>query len=263
VRILWQGFTDPATQSVYTDRLKAFLNEVADPGTEFDFRGVSPPDRYIHRLTEWRCAMQAIGNLLDAQDEGFDGVILGHFQDAGLWEARGALEIPIVGLGESSLLHACTLGATIGLVTIHPTFIAWHAEQVRQYQLGDRVVGVRAMETSVDLWMRAFGGDEAAYGEVRRRFEEEVRPLAEAGAEVIIPAGGLPALLFAEKETPEIDGAIVLNCSLVAAKQAELAVKLRRINGTGPSRAGAFARAPVEALEEFRTLVGSRAPAPS
>ena len=262
MRILWQGFTDPAVHSTYTDRLRAYLNAIADPGTEFEFRGVSPPDRYLHRLTEWRCAMQAIAGMLEAEAEGFDAVILGHFQDAGLWEARGALEIPVVGLGESSMLHACTLGGRIGLVTIHPTFIPWHEEQVRHYQLQHRVVGVRAMETTVDLWMQAFAGGDA-YDEVRRQFEERARPLVEQGVEVIVPAGGLPALLFGEAETLTIDGAVVLNASAVAAKHAELAVKLRRINGTRPSRASTFARAPGEALEELRQLVGTATPAPS
>jgi allantoin racemase len=249
MRIVWQGFTDPAVHSPYTDRLQAYLNEVADPGTEFVFMGVSPPDRYVNRLTELRCAVQALRNMLEREDE-FDGMILGHFQDAGLWEARAALDLPVVGLGESSMLHACTLGYRIGLITIHPTFIGWHEEQVRRYGLWERVVAVRAMETTPELYMRAFEESDAAR-DVRAQFEEQARPLVQAGVEVLIPAGGLPALLFARDGLDEIDGAVVMNPTLVAAKHAELAVRLRQANGTGPSRSGAFMRAPDEARQEF------------
>jgi allantoin racemase len=249
MRIIWQGFTDPSVHRPYTDRLQAYLTEVADPGTEFVFMGVSPPDRYVNRLTELRCAVQALGNMLAREDE-FDGMILGHFQDAGLWEARAALDIPVVGLGETSMLHACTLGYRVGLITIHPTFIGWHEEQVRRYGLWERVVAVRAMETTPEVFMRAFEEADAA-ADVRAQFEQQARPLVEAGVEVLIPAGGLPALLFARDGLDEVDGAVILNPTLVVAKQAELAVRLRRANGTRPSRSGVFMRAPDEARREF------------
>ena len=253
MRILWQGFTDPAVHSSYTDRLRAYLNAIADPGTEFEFRGVSPPDRYLHRLTEWRCAMQAIAGMLEAEAEGFDAVILGHFQDAGLWEARGALEIPVVGLGESSMLHACTLGWRIGLITIDPTFVAWHEEQVRQYGLERRVVGVRAMQTSVDLYMRAFE-EEAAYQEVKRQFEEEARPLVEQGVEVLIPAGGFAALLLCGRGAYDVDGAVVVNASAIVAKHAEMAVKLRRANGITTGGRSTFMKPSQDAVRELLEL---------
>ena len=249
MRILWQGFTDPVVHEPYVRRLTDYLSAIADPGTEFEFSGVSPPDRYVHRITELRCSVQALRKMIEREDE-FDGMILGHFQDAGLWEARAALGLPVVGLGEGALLHACTLGWRIGLITIDPVFVRWHEEQVRQYGLETRVVGVRAMRTSVELYMRAFEEREA-YDEVRRQFEQQARPLVEAGVEVLVPAGGLPALLLGRTEMLAIDGAVVLNATLVAAKQAELAVKLRRANGTGPSRASTFARPSAEAVEEF------------
>ena len=248
MRILWQGFTHPAVHGAYIARLTDYLAAVADPGTEFEFAGVWPPDRHVHRMSELRCAVQAVRSMIEREDE-FDGMILGHFQDAGLWDARAALDLPVVGLGESAMLHACTLGWRIGLITIDPIFVRWHEEQVRQYGLETRVVGVRAMRTSVDLYMRAFE-QEDAYQEVRRQFEQQARPLVDAGVEVLVPAGGLPALLLAREELT-IDGAVVLNATLVVAKQAEVAVKLRRANGTAPSRASTFAKPSREAVEEF------------
>lgn len=258
MRILWQGFVDPVAHHAYADRLVGYLEELAGPETEFEMRGLRPPDQHLHRITEFRCAAHAVAAVIQAEDDGFDAAIIGHFQDSGLYEARAAVDIPVVGLGETSMLHACTLGHRIGLITISPTFIPWHEEQVLRYRLEHRVVAVRAMETPVDLYMRAFEGGEA-YQDVRRQFEAHAAELAREGVEVIIPAGGLPALLFRDERAFAVEGAVVLNPTPVAAKQAETAVALRRLNGTGPSRATTFALPSAEARAEYLDQMGGHA----
>lgn len=255
MRILWQGFVDPVAQRPYVERLVEYLNLVADEGSEFAFVGLSPPDLHLHRLTETRCAVHAVRGVIGAAREGFDAVILGHFQDAGLWEARAAVDVPVVGLGETAMLHACTLGARVGLVTISPTFTPWHEEQIVRYRLTERVVGVQAMDTPVELYMRALT-ERDAYAEISAQFVAACAPLLHTGVEVIVPAGGLPALLFRDERDFALDGAVVLNPTTLAAKQAELAVKLRRIDGTGPSRRSTFALPGEAALAEYLELVG-------
>jgi allantoin racemase len=252
-QIVWQGFTDPIANKPYVDRLVAYLNEIADPGYEFGFSGITPPDYYVHRLTELRCSVQALAGAIELERSGVDGIILGHFQDAGLWDLRSTLSIPIVGLGESSILWACQLGYRFGLITIHPNFKEWHEQQIRGYSLDGRCAGVRAMSTSVDLFMKAFEGDDDAAGDVESQFETLGRELVAAGAEVLIPAGGLPALLLGTRNAYTVDGAVVLNANGIAAKQAEVAVKMRAISGSGPSRIGTFRQASAEAIEEFVT----------
>ncbi len=253
-RIVWQGFTSPVANKPYVDRLVAYLDEIADPGFEFAFSGIDPPDVHVHRLTELRCSAQALVAAIELEREGVDGIVFGHFQDAGLWELRSALSIPVVGLGESSLLYSCQLGFRFGLITIHPNFVEWHEEQLRRYALAGRCAGVRAMATSVELYMRAFAGDEEAAASVETQFEQLGRELAAAGAEVLIPAGGLPALLLGTRHGYAVDGAVVLNANAIAAKLAEVAVKMRAISGTEPCRTGTFRRPPAEAIDEFVTL---------
>src|SRR6185295_16688903 len=113
-----------------------------------------------------------------------------------------------------------------------------------------RAVGVRAIDTQVASYVRAFEDDEA-YRQVKADFELQARPLVDAGAEVIIPAGGLPMLLFAREESFTIDGAVVLNGIATVAVAAEAALKLRRLTGAAVSRRGTFAKAPAEAIDEF------------
>src|SRR5262245_30631358 len=59
-RIWYQSFVDPAEQASYIDRLGARLRRLLSPGIAVDVHGISPPDRFFHPLTEFRCAEQTI-----------------------------------------------------------------------------------------------------------------------------------------------------------------------------------------------------------
>jgi hypothetical protein len=98
--------------------------------------------------------------------------------------------------------------------------------------------------------MRAFT-DEASYVRVRTEFVEQVRPLIATGAEVVLPAGGLPMLLFARECPFVIDGALVLNGIAVAAKATEMALALHRLTGAVVSRRGTYAKASTACVEEY------------
>jgi Asp/Glu/hydantoin racemase len=249
-RIWYQSFVDPHEQRPYILRLQERLGECAAPGITFEVHGVSPPDRYLSPLTEFRCAGQVIRNAIQAQEQGYDAFVIGHFQEPGLVECRCALDIPVVGLGEATMLHACTLGRAFGLVTINPVFIPWHRDQIARMGLDRRLAGVRAVDTQVDTYTCAFE-NEQAYREVKEAFCRQALPLIEAGAEVIIPAGGLPMLLLAREVGLKVREAVVLNGIAVVAAAAEAALKLFRQTGVAVSRQGTFARAPAEAIQEF------------
>ncbi|HEX4032831.1 MAG TPA: aspartate/glutamate racemase family protein [Solirubrobacteraceae bacterium] len=251
MRIVWQSFVDPGVHVDYFALLRGQLEASADPGVTIDVIGIDPPDRDLHRLTETRCASRAIANAIAAEREGADAFAIGHFQDSGLLEARSSVAIPVLGLGETTMLHACTLGFRIGLVTIDPYFIPWHVDQVARYGLRERVVGVRAMRSfAVEDYVRACADDDT-FGAICGAFEEAAAPLIEAGADVLIPAGGLPALVLARRAGLEIDGAVVLNGVPVLAKLAEAAVRLGALGLPVASRRAAFALPSERARDEF------------
>ena len=150
------------------------------------------------------------------------------------------------------MLYACTLGQKIGLVTINPLFIPMHEEQIERYGLGRRIVSVKAIEADPALLVRAFR-DKRTYQMVLRQFQQQVSPLVNAGVEVIIPAGGLPSLLFSRIKNFTVGNAVVLNCIAVLAKMTEAAVSLNRLNGTEASRLSTFRKPSAKALREFLT----------
>lgn len=252
MRIWYQSYVDAGTAGPYWDRLREHLATLVDPGTTVDIKGISPPDGYAHPIVEFRCAREVICNAITAEREGYDAFVIGHFQDAGLYEARSVVDIPVISLGESSMLYACQLGQRTGLVTINTRYISWFAHQIHKYGLERRVTGVHAMSFQPGQILKAYASTELA-DEVEALFAEQARPLVAAGCDVLIPAGGIPMLLFSSIENHNIDGAPVINGIPIAVKMAEMSVKLRRLNGQTVSRVSDYTKAPPEIIEEFLT----------
>ena len=188
-RIWYQSFVHPIEQAPYIDRLQGLLDASSGPDFRFEVQGMDPPDHLFHPLTEFRCAAQAIRNALEAERAGYDAFVIGHFQEPGLLEIRGAVDIPVIGLGEANLLAALSMGRKLGLVTIDPVFIDWHERQIAAHGLEKRVTGVRAIKVDLPDFMQAFT-DDAVYRKTRADFIEQVRPLVASGAERLIRANG-------------------------------------------------------------------------
>jgi allantoin racemase len=133
-------------------------------------------------------------------------------------------------------------------------FERWHVEQAELYGLRERVSHVVGMDAVVDDFALAFAGDEDAYRRLLERFRALVEPLVADGADVVIPAGALPALLLSREHGLTVSHAPVVNAVAVTLKATEMAVRLARLTGLGPSRGPSFALAPEQALEDFRRL---------
>ncbi|WP_336070046.1 aspartate/glutamate racemase family protein [Nitratireductor rhodophyticola] len=252
MKIWYQSYVDYENGAGYWDELRKHLDAIVDPGTEIDIKGITPHDSYAHAIVEFRCAREVICNAVRAEREGYDAFIIGHFQDAGLYEARSVVDIPVLGMGEASMLHACQLGQRSGIVTINRRYIPWFHHQIGKYGLGERVTGVHAMDFEPGQILAAFGSDERLET-VRALFEEQARPLVRDGVDVLIPGGGIPMLLFSQLQAHRVDGAPVINGIPIVVKLAEMAVKLRALTGLGVSRTSDFVKPPEEIIEEFMT----------
>ena len=251
-RIWAQGATDQIGHRTYLAKLIPHMQACLDPGFALDFHTITPSVTTVHALSEFRFARNVVHNAIQAERDGWDVFFMNHFQDVGLMEARASVRIPVLGLGETSMLHACTLGRKLGLLAINPAFIPTHADQVARYGLRDRVAGIRAIDARIPDWMEAFESP-AKKEELWDVFQREARHLLDAGADVIVPTGGIPMMLFGADADANVDGAPIVNGVTIVVKAAEMAVKLRRLGGAATSRAAqsGFALPSPQTLEEF------------
>lgn len=255
MKIWWQSFIDAASNPAYITRLSAYLNSIATSGTTVEVHGISPPDRGFSRLSEFRCAVIAVDNGLEAAAQGYDAMVIGHFQDSGLYELKSAVAIPVVGTGEATLHLAAQMGRRIGLVTLDDVYRAWHLEQGDLYGLSQRISHVAGMNCDPSDFGACFAGDMEAKARMLAVFRTVAEPMVAGGADVIVPAGVLPGLLIGGEYGLRIGHAPVINCAAVALMQAETLIRLRRLNGLEPAGGPFCARAPAQAVEDFRALV--------
>ena len=104
----------------------------------------------------------------------------------------------------------------------------------------------RAVQATVADFIDSFASD-AAKAKLAPKWERECRILLDAGADVIVPAGGLPMMLYGAESGANIDGAPIVNGITVLAKTVEMFVKMRFT----VSRRSNFAKPPDKALKEF------------
>ena len=250
MKIAYQSYVDYENGAAYWDALGAHLDTVKDPDTQIDIIGITPFDSYAHPVVEWRCAREMMVNAVQAEKDGYDAFIVGHFQDSGLYEVRSMVDIPVIALGEASMLYACQLGQNIGLITINPRFVPGHKHQIKKYGLEHRVTGVHGMTFEPGQILSAIGDDEKLF-QVKGLFEDQGLPLVADGCDILIPAGGIPMLLFSAIHDHRVGDAPVINGIPIAVKMAEMAVKLRALTGLGVSRTGDYVKAPPAVVDEF------------
>jgi hypothetical protein len=114
-RIWYQSFTDPDPDGGVFHAARELSALARRPG------GVRPrcsaSSRASAPASAHRIPLRGTGDrhTLTAQEQGYDAFVIGHFQEAGLAEARAAVRIPVIGIGigigigEATMLHACTL----------------------------------------------------------------------------------------------------------------------------------------------------------
>lgn len=251
-RIWAQGATDQVAHHNYLEALLPHMKACCDPDFALEFKTMTPSVTTVHALSEHRFSRQVIRGAIQAERENYDVFFMNHFQDVGLYDARASVNIPVLGLGEATLLHACTMGRKLGLLAINPAFIPAHAEQVHRYGLQQRVAGIRAIDANIADYMEAFAAP-TKRAELWAQFEDEARCLIDAGADIIVPTGGIPMMLFGDDPGANVDGAPILNGVTVVIKAAEMAVKLQRLGFPVISRhpQSGFALPSQQTLAEF------------
>ena len=102
-----------------------------------------------------------------------------------------------------------------------------------RYGLSSRVAGLRSLDMRISDYMEAFEFD-SMRARIAEAFEREARTLLAAGADVIVPTGGIPMMLFGGNGA-HIDGAPIVNGCSVVIKMAEMAIKLKAMTGLAAS----------------------------
>jgi allantoin racemase len=154
-----------------------------------------------------------------AERDGFDAVIIHCFVDPGLRAARQRVRIPIVGPGEVTLRGGAMLNCKIGMVTPSNETVDSHWEQVRDFGLEKRFVGIEPIEGPLSPFPQQ---DPRAMTEA---LVVAARKLVDKGAELICPSGlaYIPIRVSAVEVSRELS-IPVLDPALLSLRTAEMMV---------------------------------------
>jgi Asp/Glu/hydantoin racemase len=221
---------NPNMSSAMTDRLASVARRIAAPGTEIIPRTATRGFPYISSRTEAQIAGAIALEMIAAEEQPVDAVVIAAFGDPGLHAAREQFDIPVIGMAEAAILTACMLGGQFGIVTFTPHMCPWYRESVSAAGLDGRFAGFR-----VPTALRGAVTDAAD------TMRDDLKELAtlnarEDGADAVI-LGGAPLAGLAGELADTIPAVLVDPVS-AAVVQAEA---LARLSPRGAAH-GSFAR---------------------
>lgn len=266
MKIWHQSFTDLTVMPLYRKTLTEHANEVMGseatvvvhglrPGTYA--QGCAPIDAIRHRYVAAMLEMQVCDAALVAEREGFDAVAIGCFFDPALRAARSLVNIPVLGLGETCALVACSLGRKFGLVTLCADQSADYADLMHAYGLDRRFAGAVAVDPPIDEF--ALEADEDTAQAVEKRFDEACAHIIRQGADIVIPADGVLNEFLVRRGRLQAQGDVPVMDSLgVLFQHAAFFARIARTTGSAVSRRQLYTQPPKAMIDHVRRFAGQR-----
>lgn len=225
------------------DRINRIVQEYLDrhtsPGYKVNIRyitygGELPTSEYYICV----CAPYIVEEILKAEKEGYDGVIVGCFGNLAVREAREVVKIPVIGPGAAACHVACLLGDKISIITTgsiiqhknlklsekyHHQFYASIRLELQAQGLLDRVVSIRTTNRSSVGGIAALAEENLAH-EVEALLKQGRKAIEEDGADVLVLGC---ALMIGAADTLQEDlGVPVVDPTLTALKVVEMLISM-------------------------------------
>lgn len=213
--------------------------------------------RYAESLNNVLMAEQAIA----AQSEGFDGVLLGCWNDPH-YEVREVLDIPVASVSEQSMLTALRMGGRFAIATVAAKTAASIESDLIGYGLAARAINrpVRYLEpaSTAQLLLTTVKDPQIAV----ERFDALAEELVCDGAEVVIVGCTYySSLLRRAGYTETSSGAMVLDSLAAGLVQLMSMVDLAKATGCVKSRRGIFSTPDLQRLDQVREALKLTIPA--
>jgi len=239
--------------SGYANAMRIYLDDVSREGTEIELHGTPKgglADTY--RYFAFQDAHGVSETIARKKDE-VDGIAIGNILDPSLREGREITSIPILGLGETSYLVACSVAETAAVAPLSPKWESNIRDRIRMYELEDRIPIVRGMNIPLDEMAAAFDDGEKRQ-EVIDAVSDVVESAAEDGADIVIPGGGIISMLLNQEDITEMHGVPIMDQIAVLVRLTETYVDLYEMGALKTSEAGMYAPPEEDFLEELLSI---------
>ena len=120
---------------------------------------------------------------LQAEEEGYDAVVMDTVSDSGLQVLRSRLTIPVIGPGQVAFHLAGILGQRFSIVTMWDTWRFFYRKLFKEYGLDSIVASVRAVNIPPDVEALFAGKEEEIF---QKLTDEALKAIEQDGADVIV-----------------------------------------------------------------------------
>lgn len=173
------------------------------------------------------------------EKENIDAVVVGGFGNLGVFGLKEALDIPVLGMSESSMSLAATLGHKFSVLTTLDSFVPAMEDLIKIYGMEAKCASARAIDVNVQ---DSVNNREKTLTSLEREIKKMIR---EDGCEVIIlGSGGLSGYNI---QLEERVGIPVLDPGQITTKMAEMMVEM----GVSHSKLRKFAFPPQNLNDYF------------
>jgi Asp/Glu/hydantoin racemase len=195
-----------------------------------------------HRILD-----RMIDSAIQAEREGYDAYIIGSYSEPFLKETRAAVNIPVLSLFETTLLVGCSLGTRTAFITTSPPVVDMINKSVAAHRMADRVGDVVSLDPPLEgAELRTAFADP---GRLIESFERASMKALENGADVLVPAEGIIAVILTQAGITRIGDAPVIDVFGVTWSYAAMFVNLRKTAGMGVTRRGWYAQPDPELIQ--------------
>ena len=174
-----------------------------------------------------------IRDILNIQNQGYDGAMIGPHWDPGLYAAREAATIPVSGPLESAIAVAQTLGRRFAVLTVHEGYVPMIERSIRIYGAESRAIAKRPVRRFGMTFNNAIRCLEGKDNEFLQEFTKCALGCIDDGADVIIAGGQLFGPIFQKHQytTIEKTGVPVVEVAACGLKMLETLITLKRAIG--------------------------------
>jgi allantoin racemase len=213
---------------------------VTRPDTEVTQRFL---DRYSGSLQNLYLAsvnnVTVVNEIIAAEREGFDAVVIGNHVDSGVQMARAVVSIPVIGPCEASMAVGSFIGEKFVMLTLRKQFLRTLEYNIRLFGFEDRFIKTRPVRWPVQaLWTHIMDAHQGKPETLIKFFEKIALECIDDGADtILVPGYPFGAALSMVGYTQVADtGVAVVDGAAAALKIAEALADLHRSIGLSRTR---------------------------
>lgn len=152
------------------------------------------------------------------KEEAIDAVVIGGFGNLGVYGLKEALDIPVLGMSESSMAIASTLGHKFSILTTLDSFVPAQEDLVKIYGMESKCASVRSINMNVQ---DSVNNREKTLDSLQKKIETMI--IEDRCEVVILGSGGLSGY---NEFLQEIIGIPILDPGQLTTKLAEMFVEM-------------------------------------